>query len=57
MWVFERYKFDKENKVRNIDLMKKVGFEMFSEIDIFFVNLWCSNWLRTFRALGWESLV
>jgi hypothetical protein len=40
---------------KDISLMKKIGFEMFSEIGVF-VNFWCSNWLGTFRALGLARL-
>jgi hypothetical protein len=32
VWVFERCRFNKEDKIQGIDLMKKVEFEIFNKI-------------------------
>jgi hypothetical protein len=54
--MFERYRFDKGNKIQSIDLIKKVGFEIFNKV---YLSLLISdiliNW-GFFRALGRENL-
>jgi hypothetical protein len=66
VWIFEECRFDEkdriqdidlneEDKIRDIGLVKKVEFEIFSKVYLF-VNLWYSDWLGIFRALDRESL-